>query len=76
MWELSVSFPAITEQALSGNCSIILKAWFCYVGAYEEVGELGHIYRVFHQKISLPFLKANKITPENPLSSLLSENKP
>lgn len=44
MQELYVSFPAITEQALSENCSIILKPCFCYVEVYEEVGELAHTY--------------------------------
>lgn len=54
--------------------------FFCCVEVYEEVGELAHTYKVFHRKkkkaMGLPFLRKSKITPENLLSSLLSENKP
>lgn len=50
MWELCVPFQAITEQAFSENCSIILKHFFCYVEVDEEVGELAPTYWVFHQK--------------------------
>lgn len=63
------------HRALSENCTIILKPWFCYVGVYEEGEEL--VTQGFSPKTkSLPFLRASKITPQNLLSSLLSENKP